>query len=140
MPVYFGLPLTLEETYRILNLDFESISNEIRKNHNLSKNTYIWCELFDFLNTYLEKQYVNIRIYTTDKGQCIFGYIIEEPSDVWNKFINIDQFIILLINQKTSFVLETQKLNANLSKVELEHMEGESTIVYYPIPYIIEYN
>ena len=140
MPVYFGLPLTLEETYRILNLDLESTSNEIRKIHNLSKNKYIWCELFDYLNAYLEKRSVNIRIYTTDKGQYIFGYEIKEPSDVWHKFINIDEFIILLTNLKTSFALETQKLNTNLSKVVLEPMEGESQTVYFPIPYIIEYS
>ena len=44
------------------------------------------------MNKYL-KMNTTIQIFLTDKGQYIIGYEIEEPSNVWSKFINIDNFI-----------------------------------------------
>ena len=82
---------------------------------------------------------VNIKIFNTDKGQYIIGYELTEVSDVWNKFINMEEFIILILKLKKQFYDEMQVLNADLTEVTLEHMEGESEIVKNPVPYIIDY-
>ena len=137
MTVYFGLPLNCEEAARILGLNLDHMMSEIKIKYKCSKNyneSYIITEIIEYLQVSTK-----ISMYPTDKGQCIFGYEIEEPSDVWNKFINVDEFIIKLINLKTQFSREMEILNADLSQVTLEYMEGEPKVVKNPIPYIIAY-
>ena len=97
--------------------------------------------LVPVLNDFFIDNSTNIRIIPTDKGMYIIGYMINETSDVWNKFINMDEFIILIINLKTLFMQETQKLNADMSNVELAYMEGDliPEIVKNPVPYIISW-
>ena len=82
---------------------------------------------------------VKIRIGGTDKGQCIIGYEIEEPSVFSKNFINVDEFIIKLINLRTQFTNEMQILGCDLSEVILEHLEDEVEIVNYPVPYILHF-
>ena len=127
MPVYFGLPVTTYEAYRIFNINYD----KYKRDH------------FNFLNNYFKDNFTKINIFSTDKGQCIIGYEIHEISDVWNDFINIDQFIILITNLRTKFAIETKRLGANLERITLEKMEGSSSdaeIVHFPVPYIIEYH
>ena len=142
MPIYFGIPVRKTEAFRLFNLDYEKVKYEIEEKLNLSHDTFSYiteCYLFDYLNNHLKNIGLQIRIFNTDKGQCIIGYEIKEPSDVWDKFINVDQFIIMLSNLKTKFALETNDYEMNFREVELEPMEGEPEIVSCPVPYIIEY-
>ena len=139
MPVYFGLPLTIEESFRLLKLNFEDILNEIMTKHKLSRHSYLDCYFIDYLNKYFKECSVNMKIFYTDKGQCIIGYEIKEPSNVWNKFINVDEFIILLSNLKTEFALESLDLDIDFSVVTLEYMEGEPEVTSYPAPFVISY-
>ena len=88
---------------------------------------------------HLKDASVNIKIFNTDKGQYIIGYELKEVSDLWNKFINMDELIILILKLKKQFYDEMQILNADLAEVTLEHMEGEHEIVKNPVPYIIAY-
>ena len=142
MPVYLGFPIRKPEAFRLFNLDYELVKYEIEEKHKLSHDTFSYiteCYLFDYLNNHFKDIGLQIRIFNTDKGQCIIGYEIKEPSDVWNKFINVDQFIIMLSNLKTKFAIETKDYEMNFREVELERMEGEPEIVNCPVPYIIEY-
>lgn len=142
MPVYFGLPVTKKEAFRLFNINYEKVKYEIEEKHKLSHDIYSYCTecyLFDYLVRHFQEIGLQIKIFNTDKGQCIVGYEICEPSDVWHKFINVDQFIIMLSNLKTKFALETKDYEKNFREVELERMEGEPEIVICPIPYIIEY-
>ena len=139
MPVYFGLPLTIEESFRLLKLNFEDILNEIMTKHKLSRHSYLDCYFIDRLNKYFKERSVNMKIFYTDKGQCIIGYEIKELSNVWNKFINVDEFIILLSNLKTEFALECLDLDIDFSVVTLEYMEGEPEVTSYPAPFVISY-
>jgi hypothetical protein len=138
MPIYFGLPVTKKEAFRLFNINYEKIKYDIEQKH---KSSYYSteCYLFDYLVCHFEEIGLQLKIFSTDKGQIIVGYEIREPSDVWNKFINVDQFIIMLSNLKTQFALETKDYEINFREVELERMEGEPEIVRCPIPYIIEY-
>ena len=135
MPLYFGIPVLVEEAIRILNLDFEEITKEVKKKEYHSYFTYV-----DIANNYLKKKLSKIQINVLDKGQCVVGFIIEEPSDVWTKFINVDELILKLLNLKILFQNEIEKLNGDLSNVTLEYMEGTPKIVKNPIPYILEWN
>jgi beta-lactamase class D len=134
MPLYFGIPVKSNEAIRILNLDFEKITLEVKKEKYYSDFTFV-----EVTNKYLQK-ISKIQIYYLDKGLCVVGFLIEETYDVWNKFINVDELIIKLLNLKILFQKEIEKLNGDLSKVTLEHMEGEPEIVTNPIPYILEWH
>ena len=139
MPVYLGLPLHFLETFRILGIDYTKTIIELVNKNNLKNNDYVSPYIYDELNNYLKNKDVNLRIYNTDKGQIILGYEIHEPSDVWDKFTNVDEFITLLGDLKIMFNNEIKKLDGNLEKVIIHHMEGEDEIVNFPIPYIISY-
>jgi hypothetical protein len=138
MTVYFGLPVRYDEAIRIFGLNLETIMNYI-KTHYEHTGTYYNPFIIEYLNMHLKDASVNIKIFNTDKGQYIIGYELKEVSDLWNKFINMDEFIILILKLKKQFYDEMQILNADLAEVTLEHMEGEPEIVKNPVPYIIAY-
>lgn len=145
MPLYFGIPVDMNEAIRIFGLDISVIEKEIIENKpNFLKNKqeiiYSY-DLFQYLDKYFKNHYTDIRIFATDKGQYIIGYVIEEPSDVWNKFINVDEFIILILQLRKKFADEMAALHADLSEVVLEYMEGATNAekTKNPTPYIISY-
>ena len=134
MSLFFGIPVRIEEAIRILRLDLEEITKEVKQQKYYGDYTFV-----DVSNHHLKK-ISTIQIFYLDKGQCVFGFKIDEPSDVWNKFINVDQFVIKLLNLKMLFQIEIEKLNGDLSEVTLERMEGEPEIIKNPIPYILEWS
>ena len=147
MPCYLGIPVCIEEAFRIFGLNIQMIENDIINKYNEKKSKYdcdkttvsLW-ELIISINKYFKTYFIEIKIFTTDKGQCIIGYEVEEPTDLWNKFINVDDFIVLILNLKKKFAKEMELLNANLSEVTLEYMEGNKETpekVKNPIPYVI---
>jgi hypothetical protein len=134
MPLYFGLPITTREAFRIFEVDIENTINEILKRKKWGRERIMDCHLVPILNDYFQSRHMNLQMFINDKGHCVLGYIIKKN---WNDFINVDQFIILLCNLKTQFVVETLQLGANLSNVLLEHVECRSEMVNNPVPYII---
>jgi len=138
MPIYFGLPVTTIEAFRLFNINYERIKYDIEQKHKKLSYYSTECHLFDYLVSHLKELGLQLKIVNTDIiGQIIVGYEIRESSVVSNKFINVDQFIIMLSNLKTQFALETKDYT-NFREVELERKEGEPEIVRGPIPYIIE--
>ena len=92
-----------------------------------------------FLSTIVDVESVHFycfRIYyfRISKGDQLLGI------DDWYKFINVDEFTIKLLNLKSLFQTEIEKINGNLSEVTLEYMEGEPKIIKNPIPYILEWH
>lgn len=134
MPLYFGIPLTIKEAIRILNLDLEKITKKVKEQKYYDDYTFV-----KITNDYLQK-ISTIRIYCLDKGLCVCGFIINEPYNVWTKFINVDEIIIKLLNLKILFQKEIENLNGDLSEVTLEYMEGIPEIIKNPIPYILEWS
>ena len=109
----------MSQSIRILSLDLEEITKEVIQQKYYCDYTFV-----DIANNYLKKISI-IQIYYLDKGLCVCGFIIEEPYDVWKKFINVDELVIKLLNLKLLFQKEVEKLNGDLSEVILEYMEGE---------------
>lgn len=141
MPVYFGIPVSCKEAFRIFGLDIESVKNRLIE-RGIKKSWISDCYFIEDLNKHLETYPVKIQVYSTDKGQNIIGYEVEEPSNVWSKFINVDDFVTLLIQLKVKFSEEMATIGADLSEVTLEYMEGDDENpekVKNPSPYIISY-
>ena len=163
--LFFGIPVTLEEAYRIFGVDIENVKQEIVLKHKCDLGMYhtIQAHLNDYMYTYLGKKAVKLNVISTDKGQHIIGYRIEEDisagprracSDAdslesvattermippWNRFKNMDDFIVLLVDLNKLFYEEIAVCNADLSVVTLEIMEGEPEVAKNPIPYIISF-
>ena len=125
MPVYFGFPVTIREAFRLFNLQFDE---DIPK-FNLDLQ----------LNMHLDKFGLDICMYNISKDMYIIGYTIDEISNVWSKYINVDELIILLTSLKIKFANDITKYGANFSKIKIEYAEEEkSEIIHFPVPYIIE--
>ena len=99
----------------------------------------IQAHLNDYMCTYLGKKDVKLKVISTDKGQHVTGYKIEEDIAPWKRLKNVDDFIALLKDLKELFYEEMGKCNADLSVVTLEIMEGEPEVVNNPMPYIISF-
>ena len=132
MTVYFGFPISYQEAFRIFKQSLEP------------KDFYSGFDIINKLNKYLSEKNVEIRLFTTDKYQFIIGYEITEVSDVWNKFVNIYEFINLLGQLREKFSIEMKLLDADISEIRIEYMEGANeescNLIKNPIPYVISYN
>jgi len=136
MPVYLGLPLRCDESFRLFGFDLQTIKNSIMSKHNLSEHQYMDCYFVEHLNNFFKDVKMDMRVFYTDKGQCIVGYEINQDP---YKFNDVDEYIHMLSELKTKFVLETKKYIHNFNAVVLEHMEDNEEVVCFPKPYVIQY-
>jgi len=142
MPLYFGFPLSVEETIRIININ-NLINDAVKKYYESSNNrrSNLDIDYFKLLEVrkYLEKN-SNLKLYSTDKGQYILGYEIESCCDVWNNFVDVDNFIETLRQLTIKFENDLSFLNSNTSEVVFERMENDSIIMRHPKPCVIQWN
>jgi hypothetical protein len=151
MPVYFGLPLNINEIMRLLNITPHKPEQVAKEYTNSTKYTEYneseYAEYFKYDDQYAKyltvKSYLknksNIDIFSTDKGQYILGYTIDEIRDVWNNFTNVDELIEILNKLKNDFEKDINILNIDLFHVELERMENNPVYVNCPKPFIMEW-
>ena len=143
MYIYFGIPVNIYEIFRIFGLDLQAVTNcslvgyvdkyfkmkFTEKNLEQNKKSYIF-----------SKNIEEIQVFKVDYDQYIIGYKINEYTDVFSKFINVDDYIALILELKKRFSEEIKILNGDLSEVTLQNMEdGDQEKVKNPIPYIISY-
>ena len=142
MPLYFGYPVTCQEAFRLFSLDFEQAKGDIMQKHKLTENMYMDCHFVDYANNFLIGKNVAMRVFYTDKGQCIVGYKIEKLSVFEKKFVNVSELTNMLEELGVDFWYEITIINyeGDLNKITLEHMEDEPESVDAGQPYIIEFN
>lgn len=142
MPVYFGLPLNITEIIRLLNINISECNNPTVSNKfgTVTYNLNDEHAKYLVVTNLLKKNKSKMHIFTTDKGQYILGYSVQEIRDVWNNFTNVDEFIEILNKLKNDFEEDINILNIDLFHVELERMENTSVYVNYPKPYIIDWS
>lgn len=140
MPVYFGLPVTCREAFRLFDLHFEQVKFDIMEKNKLKENMYMDCYFVDYLNCLFKGEKMTMKTHYTDKGQCIIGYELANISGFQRKFVNVSDFITILESFRTTFTREIEKYKENFREVVLEHMEDEPETVSFPEPYIIEFN
>jgi hypothetical protein len=87
----------------------------------------------------LVKERSELELHSTDKGQFIIGLEVKEVRDLWDKFIEVDNAIILILEKRKLVKKLFEKANIDLSDFYLEKMEGESERVYNPLPYLISF-
>jgi hypothetical protein len=124
--IYLGYPVRSVEAFRIFGQTMDHPLYDCQNDRQLSK----------YLKTY------NLDFYGTDKGQYIIGLPIKEFDDMWNKFTNVDDSIILLINLKKEFKKRMLLANADTSKVTIEYMESgmdDAETLMNPEPFIMSW-
>jgi hypothetical protein len=142
MPLYFGFPVTCQEAFRLFSLDFEQAKCEIMQKYKLRENMYMDCHFVNYANNFFKEKTMEMRLYYTDKGQCIVGYKIENTSVFERKFVKVCDFKNILERLGIRFWNEvtTNNCKENFNTVVLEHMEDEPETVECGEPYIIEFN
>ena len=142
MPIYFGFPVTCQEAFRLFSLDLEQTKCDIMQKHKLTENMYMDCHFVDYANNFLKGKNVGMRVFYTDKGQCIVGYKIENLSVFERKFVKVSELTNMLEKLGVDFWYEITIINCedNFNKITLEHMEDEPENVEGTEPYIIEFH
>ena len=141
MSLYFGFPVKAIEALRILNFDVQSTLYDICNKNNIKNDEYINnFYIQDVLKIHFKSKNVNMRLYTTDKSQCILGYKLTEIVENQDEFMKVDDFITILSDMKCLFTSELEILNANLITVTLCHMERDDVYVSFPKPVILSWN
>jgi hypothetical protein len=142
MPLYFCIPVTCQEAFRLFGLDFEQVKRDIMQKHSLTENMYMDCHFVDYANNFFKSKNLEMRVFYTDKGQCIVGYKIENTSVFERKFVKASDFVNMLEKLGVRFWYEITIINCeeNFKTVVLEHMEDEPETVEDFEPYIIEFN
>jgi len=141
MPLYFGFPVTCQEAFRLFSLDFEEVKCDIMQKHKLTENMYMDCHFVDYANNFFEEENMEMRVFYTDKGQCIVGYKIGSLSVFEKNFVTYKHLMYSLNHFGTRFWYEVNKINCkeNFNKIVLEHMEDEPETVDAIEPYVIEF-
>lgn len=100
------------------------------------------CYFVDYANNFFKWKNMEMRVFYTDKGQCIVGYKIENTSVFERKFVKVCYFTNILEKLRTQFWYEITIINCedNFNKIVLEHMEDEAETVEGIEPYIIEFH
>jgi hypothetical protein len=113
--------------------------------YKLRENSYMDCYFVDYANNFFKRENMEMRVFYTDKGQCIIGYKIENLSVFERKFVKVSEFTNTLEKFGIVFWYEITIINCeeNFNKIVLEHMEDETEIVegFERVePYIIEFS
>jgi hypothetical protein len=110
--------------------------------YKLTETMYMDCHFVDYANNFFKEKTMEMRLYYTDKGQCIVGYKIENTSVFERKFVKVCDFKNILERLEIRFWNEVTINNCkeNFNTVVLEHMEDEPETVEGGEPYIIEFN
>jgi hypothetical protein len=124
--LYIGYPVCLKEAYRIFGQTIGLEGNRFIDYEKLSK--------------YLKP--FGLDIYDTSKGQYIVGLKIDEFGNMWDKFTNVDDSIILLLKYKKEFKDKMILHEADISNVTIEFMEcskEDIITIHNPEPYVINW-
>jgi hypothetical protein len=118
----------------------EAIENSIELSNDRYAHLNVSYFKFDEVEKYLKKINSDLNIFSTDKGQCIFGYKIECVEDVWDNFVDVDNFIVILKDLKIKFKNDLLNLNVDESEIVFERMENDNVTMYNPKPCVINWN
>jgi hypothetical protein len=139
MPLYFGIPVCLDELMKLLDISFLLDENEkcMSREEYISRNYY---KLLKIVEMEVKSKMTDISIHHTDKGQIILGYQVEGVNNISNNIIDIDDFTILMIRLKRKFEEEIVTFNIVNETVDLFRIENAPILNRKLKPYLIFYN
>jgi hypothetical protein len=111
--------------------------------YNLTENMYMDCHFVDYANEFFAGKKLDMRVFYTDKGQCIVGYELKSLSVFEKNFVTCKHLMYSLKHYETLFWYEVKNIDCsiNFNKVVLEHMEDEPEIIDWVYsPYVLEFH
>jgi len=87
----------------------------------------------------LTKEKSELEFHSTDKGQYIIGLEVIEARDLWDKFISVDDALVLILQKKKQAKELFEKAKIDLSDFMIEKMEGYPERVYNPPLFLITF-
>ena len=117
--LYIGYPVSFKTACNILNFKYDS-------------NDY---QLHNKMKGYLAMHDLTLDYY--DKGIYILGVYINELCIRSDNYSNVNQAIDIIIYYKKKVIDSFKAIDADLSEVDIEIMEGEQIRVHNPEPYIL---
>ena len=151
MPLYFGFPVTCREAFRLIGLNFEQAKHDIKQmyEYELTENMFMNYHFAYYANNFFKGKNLDMRLFCTDKGQCILGYNMDYTSVFKKKFVKFSEFTDILEGESMKFWCEIGMIHCeeNFNKITLKHMEDEPEIIKGKLgfgkdvePYIIEFH
>lgn len=122
---YFGLPVSSEEAFRLLGLLHQYNPENNSRTH------------INTVNQHLSEKNIQMRLYPTDKGQFVLGYIVHDAHDVWRDMVTASQYINTLVFMQSLFYYECNTLHIPLTNVFIQPMEDDTMMVERAEPFII---
>ena len=117
--MYIGYPISLETAFKIFNYPQSEVDNN----------------LYNMLKIHLSHHEIDLYFY--DKNVYILGMRLNEFHASNDDHFSVSDAVELMIYYKHKVILALKAASANLSEFNIEVMEGESTKVQNPQPYVI---
>lgn len=133
MPLYVGVQISINEAYRLFDIDIDESANKIMSDYKIEISR-VQFYLQEFINKYLKSKKLSLECYNVGEYRYIIGYKIEEVSN--NKYMKISHCIKLIEKLKYQFLYEIK--DYNFDKITLINSEGEDDEIEFTEPYIIE--
>ena len=79
----------------------------------------------------------DLKLHHYDKNVFILGYAIKEFWIGTDKFVQVDDALVVILNYKKKLMDALAAANANLTEFDIEIMEDEPKRVKNPQPYVL---
>ena len=122
--MYIGFPVSYKTTAEILGFPYND--DEIDEFY-----TVIIKQVDEHLAKY------DLKLHHYDKNVFILGYAVQEFSIRSDKFVQVDDALVVILNYKKKLMDALNAAGANLAEFDIERMEDEPKRVKNPQPYIL---
>lgn len=122
--MYIGFPVSYKTTAEILGFPYND--DEIDEFY-----TIIIKQVDEHLAKY------DLKLHHYDKNVFILGYAIKEFWIGTDKFVQVDDALVVILNYKKKLMDALAAANANLTEFDIEIMEDEPKRVKNPQPYVL---
>lgn len=78
-----------------------------------------------------------LNLFWIDKNLNILGVEVSEVARVGEKFVSVDDALVLILQKKKEVTRLFKEAGVDLSELWLEKMEGEPELAFNPPPFLI---
>ena len=122
--MYIGFPVSYKTTAMILGFPYDG--DEMDEHY---------MTIITQVDTHLAKY--DLKLHHYNKNVCILGYAVD---DFWvgtDKFVQVDDALLIILNYKKKLMDSLAAAGANLTEFDIEIMEDEPKRVKNPQPYVL---
>jgi len=122
--MYIGFPVSYKTTATILGFPYDG--DEMDEH---------FITIIKQVDEHLAKY--DLKLHRYDKNVCILGYYVQEFWVCTDKFVQVDDALVVILNYKKKLMDALAAAGANLTEFDIEIMEDEPKRVKNPQPYVL---